>query len=45
MSNKEKAISFYQTAFNGEPKKAVELYVGDEYLQQVKRDVQNILKE
>ncbi len=31
--NKENAINFYRTAFEGEPKKAVELYVGDEYLQ------------
>lgn len=31
--NKEKAIAFYQMAYDGNPKKAVELYVGDEYIQ------------
>ena len=31
--NKQNAIAFYQTAFNGEPRKAVELYVGNEYIQ------------
>lgn len=31
--NKQNAISFYKTAFEGNPRKAVELYVGDEYIQ------------
>ena len=31
--NKLNAISFYRTAYDGEPRKAVELYVGDEYIQ------------
>ena len=31
--NKEKAIAFYQMAYDGNPRKAVELYVGDEYIQ------------
>ena len=31
--NKENAIAFYQMAYDGNPKKAVELYVGDEYIQ------------
>ena len=31
--NKENAIAFYKTAFEGNPKKAVELYVGAEYIQ------------
>lgn len=31
--NKENAIAFYRTAYMGEPQKAVELYVGDEYIQ------------
>lgn len=31
--NKENAISFYRTAYMGEPAKAVELYVGDDYIQ------------
>ena len=31
--NKENAIAFYQMAFLGEPTKAVELYVGDMYIQ------------
>lgn len=30
---KEKAIAFYKTAYLGNPKKAVELYVGEEYIQ------------
>ena len=29
----ERAIEFYRTAYNGEPRRAVELYVGDEYIQ------------
>jgi len=31
--NKENAISFYRIAYNGDPKKAVELFVGPEYIQ------------
>lgn len=31
--NKENAIAFYRTAYEGNPRKAVELYVGDEYIQ------------
>jgi predicted SnoaL-like aldol condensation-catalyzing enzyme len=31
--NKENAIAFYEMAYNGNPKKAVELYVGKEYIQ------------
>lgn len=31
--NKENAISFYRLAYEGDPLKAVELYVGDEYIQ------------
>jgi predicted SnoaL-like aldol condensation-catalyzing enzyme len=31
--NKENAIAFYKTAYEGNPKKAVELYVGNEYIQ------------
>jgi predicted SnoaL-like aldol condensation-catalyzing enzyme len=30
---KENAIAFYDMAYNGNPKKAVELYVGAEYIQ------------
>ncbi|WP_296623402.1 hypothetical protein [Marivirga sp.] len=30
---KENAIKFYKTAFEGNPTKAVELYVGEEYIQ------------
>ncbi len=33
MKNKEKAIAFYQMAYEGNPRKAVELYVGDQYIQ------------
>ncbi len=32
-SNKQYAIEFYRTAYLGEPAKAVELYVGGEYIQ------------
>jgi len=32
-SNKATAISFYQTAYLGDPSKAVEQYVGSEYTQ------------
>ena len=31
--NKRNAIAFYETAYRGNPKKAVEDYVGDEYIQ------------
>jgi predicted SnoaL-like aldol condensation-catalyzing enzyme len=32
-ANKRNAIAFYQTAYSGEPAKAVEMYVGAEYIQ------------
>ncbi|MCG7874571.1 MAG: nuclear transport factor 2 family protein [Candidatus Thiodiazotropha lotti] len=32
-TNKENAISFYRMAYLGNPAKAVELYVGDHYIQ------------
>jgi predicted SnoaL-like aldol condensation-catalyzing enzyme len=32
-TNKNNAIAFYKTAYLGDPVKAVELYVGDEYIQ------------
>ncbi|GER58026.1 nuclear transport factor 2 family protein [Patiriisocius marinus] len=31
--NKENAIAFYKMAYEGNPKKAVELYVGETYIQ------------
>lgn len=31
--NKQSAIAFYRTAFEGNPRKATELYVGDKYIQ------------
>jgi len=31
--NKQNAIEFYKMAYNGNPRKAVEIYVGDEYIQ------------
>ncbi len=31
--NKENAIAFYKLAYEGNPRKAVEEYVGDEYIQ------------
>ena len=31
--NKENAISFYRTAYEGDPRKAVAEYVGDQYIQ------------
>ena len=31
--NKKNAIAFYQTAYDGNPRKAVEQYVGNEYIQ------------
>jgi predicted SnoaL-like aldol condensation-catalyzing enzyme len=33
MNNKEKAIAFYRMAYEGNPRKAVALYVGAEYIQ------------
>ena len=32
-ANKRNAIAFYRTAYLGDPAKAVELYVGDDYIQ------------
>lgn len=32
-ANKQNAIDFYRTAYLGNPEEAVELYVGDEYIQ------------
>lgn len=32
-SNKENAIAFYRMAYSGEPSKAVEKYVGSDYIQ------------
>ena len=31
--NKQHAIAFYKTAYEGDPRKAVELYVGEKYIQ------------
>ncbi len=31
--NKQNAIAFYKMAYEGNPRKAVELYLGDEYIQ------------
>jgi len=31
--NKENAIAFYRTAYLGNPRQAVEQYVGDQYIQ------------
>jgi predicted SnoaL-like aldol condensation-catalyzing enzyme len=31
--NKKNAIEFYRISYNGAPRKAVDLYVGDEYIQ------------
>lgn len=31
--NKDKAIAFYKMAYEGAPRKATEIYVGDEYIQ------------
>ena len=31
--NKENAIAFYKMAYEGHPEKAIELYVGDRYIQ------------
>ncbi len=33
VENKENAIAFYKMAYEGNPKKAVELYAGDQYIQ------------
>ena len=33
LNNKEKAIAFYKMAYEGKPRKAVEPYVGAEYIQ------------
>ncbi|MGB5430414.1 nuclear transport factor 2 family protein [Eudoraea sp.] len=33
IKNKENAIAFYEMAYNGNPKRAVELYVGSDYIQ------------
>lgn len=32
-TNKANAIAFYRTAYEGDPRKAVDIYVGDEYIQ------------
>ncbi len=32
-TNKENAISFYRMAYEGNPSRAIELYVGDQYIQ------------
>jgi len=32
-TNKQNAIAFYRTAYEGNPRKAVEQYVGDNYIQ------------
>ena len=32
-TNKQNAIAFYKTAFEGNPRKAIELYVGEKYIQ------------
>lgn len=32
-SNKENAIAFYRMAYEGNPRQAVELYVGEDYIQ------------
>jgi predicted SnoaL-like aldol condensation-catalyzing enzyme len=33
LKNKQNAIAFYQMAYEGNPSKAVELYVGEDYIQ------------
>ena len=33
VANKQNAIAFYKMAYEGDPQKAVELYVGDQYIQ------------
>jgi predicted SnoaL-like aldol condensation-catalyzing enzyme len=32
-TNKQNAVAFYKTAYLGDPTKAVEMYVGDDYIQ------------
>ncbi|MDK9740093.1 nuclear transport factor 2 family protein [Vibrio sp. D404a] len=32
-TNKQNAINFYEMAYRGKPREAVDLYVGDEYIQ------------
>jgi len=32
-TNKQNAIAFYRTAYEGNPRKAIETYVGDQYIQ------------
>lgn len=32
-TNKQNAVAFYKTAYLGDPAKAVEMYVGDDYIQ------------
>ena len=32
-ANKNSAIAFYKTAYEGQPRKAIELYVGNQYIQ------------
>ncbi len=41
--NKENAIAFYKTAYEGNPKEAIDLYVGDQYIQH-NPDVEDGLK-
>lgn len=38
--NKQNAIAFYKMAYEGNPRKAVTLYVGEEYIQH-NPDVEN----
>lgn len=33
VKNKQNAIAFYRMSYNGDPRKAVAMYVGDEYIQ------------
>ena len=33
VTNKQNAIAFYKMAYEGQPRKATELYVGDQYIQ------------
>ena len=33
LKNKKSAIAFYKTAYEGNPRKAIELYVGEKYIQ------------
>lgn len=39
--NKKNAIAFYKTAFGGNPRKAVEDYVGENSIQQIPRNSAN----